>query len=131
MVEGIGDTSGVELVTIDVDATLVPRVAAADWPSWVRFEVGDALDLLPHLGCFDLVFADAVAGKWYGLDLTIAAVAPGGLIVVDDMAPAHAAGAEHAARTVEVRTALMDDIRLVGVEMSWASGVIVASRRAT
>ena len=79
---------------------------------------------------FDLVFADAVAGKRYGLDLTVAAVAPGGLIVVDDMAPTHWASEEHEARTVEVRTALMDDVRLVAVEMSWASGVIVASRRA-
>jgi predicted O-methyltransferase YrrM len=118
MAEGVGETPGVELVTIDTNATLVERVAEADWPSWVRFEVGDALDLLAGHGCFDLVFDDAVAGKWYGLDLTIAAIAPGGLIVVDDMAPRSWASKDHEARTAEVRTALTDDVRLVAVEMS-------------
>jgi predicted O-methyltransferase YrrM len=114
-----------------VNTTLVQSVAGADWPDWVRLDVGDALELLPRLGAFDLVFADAVAGKWHGLDLTIAAIAPRGLIIVDDMAPTHWADAQHEARTLEVRKTLMNDARLVAVEISWASGVIVARRRVT
>ena len=35
----------------------------------------DAEALLPELGAFDLIFADAPAGKWTGLDRTLAALA--------------------------------------------------------
>lgn len=132
LAEGADATPGVELVTVDANEALVRRVAkaGAGWPGSVRFVVGDALDLVPGLGRFDLVFADAVAGKWYGLDLTIAALAPGGVLVVDDMAPARWTSGEHEARTAAVRAALMADARLVVVELVWASGVIVATRRA-
>ena len=41
--------------------------------------------LFDELGQFSLIFADAPGGKWEGLDRTIAALEPGGLLVVDDM----------------------------------------------
>lgn len=131
IVEGVGRRSHVEVVTVDNDAQLSARIAAEGWPPWVRFEVGDALQVVPLLGQFNLVFADAVAGKWYGLDVTIDATAPGGIIVVDDMTPSRWADEEHELRTQEVRTRLVSDARLAVVEMGWGSGVIMSTRRAT
>jgi demethylmenaquinone methyltransferase/2-methoxy-6-polyprenyl-1,4-benzoquinol methylase len=131
LVEGIGSNASVTLFTIEVDDQLSAQVADADWPIGVQFEVGDAIELLPTLGQFDLVFADAAAGTWYGLDLTIEATAPGGLIVVDDMTPSRWVDAEHEARTGQARATLLSDPRLEAVEISWSTGVILACRRAT
>src|SRR5450631_1775884 len=44
--------------------------------------VGDALGVVGEGGTFDLIFADAQGGKWAGLDRTIAALRPHGLLVV-------------------------------------------------
>lgn len=103
--------------------------AAHDWPAWVHLEVGDALDVLGRGVRYDLVFADAPPGKWDGLDRTVAALAPGGVLVVDDMAPASFVDDRHRAKTAEVRERLLGDDRLRAVELAWAGGVIVASRR--
>jgi demethylmenaquinone methyltransferase/2-methoxy-6-polyprenyl-1,4-benzoquinol methylase len=130
LVEGIGSNESVTLVTIEVDGQLSAHVAEGSWPMGVRFEVGDAIELLPTLGQFDLVFADAAAGKWYGLDLTIEAIAPGGFIVVDDMTPPRWVDAEHEARTGHARASLLSDPRLEAVEINWSTGVILACRRA-
>jgi demethylmenaquinone methyltransferase/2-methoxy-6-polyprenyl-1,4-benzoquinol methylase len=129
IVDGLGHRDDVEVVTIDIDTELVAAVAAGDWPHFVRFTVGDALELIPTLGPFDLIFADAAAGKWYGLANTIDALTPGGVVVVDDMSPVQWADDEHELRTREVRAALLQDSRLVAAELQWASGLIVATRR--
>jgi predicted O-methyltransferase YrrM len=130
IVDGLGDREDVEVVTIDIDKELVAAVAESDgWPSFVRFMVGDALEFIPELGPFDLIFADAAAGKWYGLADTIDALAPGGVVVVDDMKPIRWADDEHERRTREVRVTLLQDSRLVAVELQWASGLIIATRR--
>ena len=130
IVEGLGDRDDVELVTIDIDKELVTAVAEGDdWPHFVRFEVGDALELIPALEPLDLIFADAAAGKWYGLDHTIDALAPGGVVVVDDMNPTQWADEEHERRTREVRAVLLQDARLIAAELDWASGLIIATRR--
>ena len=46
---------------------------------------GVGLAWLPGLGRFHLVFVDAPGGKLEGLDRSIAALEPGGVLVVDDM----------------------------------------------
>lgn len=131
MVDGLAGRSDVEVVTVESDPTLSRESAEGDWPAWVRFAVGDALEVIPNLGQFDLVFADAVAGKWYGLDVTINALSPRGVLVVDDMLPPRWADAEHELRTREVREMLLHHERLTSVEMDWSTGLIVSTRRAT
>ncbi len=131
LVEGVGGRTDVDLVTVDNDAELSAAVACLPWPSHVTFHVEDALQVVPELGAFDLVFADAIAGKWFGLDVAIDATASGGLFVVDDMTPSRWASAEHEAKTGEVRRNLMSDRRLIATELTVGTGVILATRRAT
>jgi demethylmenaquinone methyltransferase/2-methoxy-6-polyprenyl-1,4-benzoquinol methylase len=76
------------------------------------------------------VFADAPGGKHEGLDLTIAALNPRGLLVVDDMSPVSHWPAELRARQAEVRRALLASPLLTSVELTCGSGVIVCARRA-
>jgi demethylmenaquinone methyltransferase/2-methoxy-6-polyprenyl-1,4-benzoquinol methylase len=79
--------SDVAVVTVEHDPSLAAAARAATWPPFVELVEGDVLDVLGGLGSFDLVFADAQGGKWEGLDRTVAALRPGGVLVVDDMRP--------------------------------------------
>jgi demethylmenaquinone methyltransferase/2-methoxy-6-polyprenyl-1,4-benzoquinol methylase len=128
LVEGLGHRADAQVVTIELDGQLSEAAAADNWPAWVRFEVGDALQVVRTLGQFELVFADATAGKWYGLEMTIEALAVGGILVVDDMAPPFWADEEHEFRTKEVRETLLRDDRLTSVEIAWSSGLIISAR---
>ncbi len=85
LVHGLGWRDDIEVITIDVDLALQTQTRQAGWPSYVRFELGDGAALLTALGTFDLIFADAPGGKTVGLDGTVAALRPGGTLVVDDM----------------------------------------------
>jgi predicted O-methyltransferase YrrM len=128
IVEGVGPRT-IEVATIDIDQSLQSSVEALGWPEWVRFECGDAIELLPTLGQFDLVFADAVAGKWSGLDATIDSVRAGGILQVDDMQPSNWSDDEHKQRTGEVRASLITDPRLFAVELDCASGLVMCTRK--
>ena len=86
--------------------------------------------MLHEGGTFDLIFADAQGGKWEGLDRTIAALNPGGLLVVDDMTPRPEWAAEQHARQAAVRRALLASPLLTSAELSHGSGVILSARRA-
>ncbi|WP_327587386.1 class I SAM-dependent methyltransferase [Nonomuraea sp. NBC_00507] len=132
LVSGLLPRADVTVTTIECDLGRAELVTNGDWPGFVDFRSGDALDLLPGLGTFDLVFADAEAGKQVGLELTIAALSPRGMLVVDDMVPAPAVvwDAEFAGRQEAVRRTLLGHERLVAVELAGhGSGVILATAR--
>ena len=129
LVEGVEPRDDVEVITVEIDRSLVQVVQDVGWPRWVQFVVGDALQAFPKLGLFDLIFADAVAGKWHGLDATVGALRPHGVLVVDDMTPVSWANEQHATQTAAVREALLADPSLVAIELDWASGVIIAAKR--
>jgi demethylmenaquinone methyltransferase/2-methoxy-6-polyprenyl-1,4-benzoquinol methylase len=127
LIEGLATASDVELVTIESDPQRARWAAQADWPAFVRPIVGDALVELGGLGTFSLVFADAEGGKMYGLDLTLAAVEMRGVLVLDDMRfqgrnPAIEEG------VVRARRQLLADDRFVCAEMTWSSGLMLATR---
>ncbi|QFY13615.1 SAM-dependent methyltransferase [Nonomuraea phyllanthi] len=129
LASGLLPRTDATVTTVESDAERAARTATGDWPPFVRLLTGDALELLPGLGTFDLVFADAVAGKQVGLDLTIAALNPRGMLVVDDMLPAPGAvwDDEFAARQDAVRRRLLTHERLVAVELP--HGVVLATAR--
>jgi predicted O-methyltransferase YrrM len=129
LVSGLGGRTDVEIVTVDTDEALQRQVRSASWPSYVLFELGDGEVLLPSLGTFDLIFADAPGGKTSGLAVTIEALRPGALLVVDDMdlSRHHEERLRH--DLAEVRRRLHGDERLVCAELGFSSGVIVAARQ--
>jgi predicted O-methyltransferase YrrM len=93
------------------------------------FELGDGGELVERLGRFDLVFADAPGGKLTRLDRTVEALRPGGILVVDDMDLTLHDDPELVSALTSVRESLLDDKRLVAVELQTSSGMIVATRR--
>ncbi|MEV1167275.1 class I SAM-dependent methyltransferase [Nonomuraea sp. NPDC049784] len=131
LVSGLVPRTDATVTTVEYDGERASQTSSGDWPPFVRFLTGDALELLPGLGTFDLIFADAVAGKQTGLDLTIAALNPRGMLVVDDMSPAPGTvwDSEFAAKQDAVRRTLLTHERLVAVELPHGSGVILATAR--
>lgn len=85
IVTGLGKRRDAEVVTVERDACLAEALRGWPWPAFVRLVQANALDALGWLGTFDLVFPDSHAGKYLGFDRTLAALRPGGLLVVDDM----------------------------------------------
>ena len=126
---GLAGRADVELVTIELDPRIARAAADGPWPPNVRFETGNVLERLDGLGRFDLIFADAQGGKWLGLDRTIAALTPGGVLVVDDMIVPDSADAEHRANQERVRRTLLAHADLVACELAVSSGIMIASRR--
>ena len=127
MAEGVGPRTTIELVTIDVDASLQSSVEDIGWPDWVRFVCGDALQLVPKLSQFDLCLLTPSQAS--GGDSTQPSTIAAGLLLVDDMAPSSPSGDEHRHRTGEVRASLIDDPRLLAVELDCATGLVMCTRK--
>ena len=128
MLDGLGTRGDVQITSVELDPETAPLVARADLPPFVSLETGDALDILRRGDRWDLIFADAQGGKWEGLDDTIDALLPGGMLLVDDMTPPASVSDFHRQKMVEVREKLLNDPRLVSVELAWASGLILCTR---
>ena len=82
-----GLSSGATLVTVEADATLahVAQSVFPDMPN-VRVLAADWRALLPY-GPFALLFADVSDAKERHPELLVQALAPGGMIVLDDLTP--------------------------------------------
>ena len=126
---GLLPRTDVTVTTIEKDPQMAALAARGGWPQFVDLRVGDALEVLGETRAFDLIFADAQGGKWIGLDHTIAALGPHGLLVVDDMTATPEWTAEHHTIQAGVRQALLTSPLLTSIELDHGSGVILATRR--
>jgi demethylmenaquinone methyltransferase/2-methoxy-6-polyprenyl-1,4-benzoquinol methylase len=128
IVHGLNGRDDVSVVSVERDPGTAEAAAAGDWPSWVRIVTGDAVALLPGLGTFDLVFADAEGGKWDRLDLSVAALRPGGQLLLDDLDPARYELPGHRAAIAGIRAALRGDAALTVADLPVGSGLLIAAR---
>ncbi len=128
IVSGLLPRTDVTVTTVEMDPQRAALAAQGDWPDFVHLRVADALDVLAGDGTFDLIFADAQGGKWDGLDRTIAALGPHGMLIVNDMTPMPGWSGEQHTRQDGVRRALLTSPLLVSVELAHGSGVIMAAR---
>jgi predicted O-methyltransferase YrrM len=78
---------------------------------------------------FDLLFADAMPGKYEALEEALAVVKPGGFYIIDDMLPQPNWPEGHAEKVPVLLDRLTTDHRFVVAPITWASGVVVAVRR--
>jgi predicted O-methyltransferase YrrM len=122
IIEELG--AGATFVTVEPDPKRYER--ACDALAGTRAEIlnGRWEDLLPERGPFDLIFFDG-GTRDETLDLVISLLAPGGLLVKDDLTPGRPITGD------PVREALLKDERLMAVEMLVTPdmAVIIAARR--
>ena len=130
IVSGLLPRTDVTLTSVEKDPATAALAAAGDWPSFAELRCDDALAVLAQAGTFDLIFADAAGGKAEGLDRSVAALRPHGLLIVDDMTPLPDWTESLRAIQDRVRRALLSDPELTSAELPVGSGVILSVRTA-
>ncbi len=127
-VHGLRQRTDVTVVSVELDPNIAAVAASADWPDWVELLVGDAENLLPSLGKFDLIFADAPGGKWTGLQHTLNALNQGGALLLDDMNPDRYTKPEHLEAISGVRNLLAAQEDLTLIELAIGTHLIIATK---
>ncbi|WFB10504.1 class I SAM-dependent methyltransferase [Streptomyces sp. LX-29] len=129
VVYGLGERNDVEVVSIEIDPVQAAFVANSGWPEWVSIVAGDALEIVPTMGAFDLIFLDVPDAKNRRLCDAVAALRPGGKLLIDDMGLPGASNSPSGAGLATIRDQLFSDRRLVCAELAYSSGMILAVRR--
>jgi predicted O-methyltransferase YrrM len=124
-----GMDSRSQLTTIDNDPavlTVLRKHLGADPRLQVLCAEGD--DYIPSIKnqSFDLIFADAWAGKYRLVDETLALLKPGGFYVVDDMRPQPNWPEGHGLKAAGLIASLERRDDVVLTKLSWASGLVIA-----
>jgi predicted O-methyltransferase YrrM len=93
--------------------------------------IEDGLEFLAHQpdASYDLLFADAMPGKYEGLEESIRVLRRGGFYVIDDMLPQPNWPEGHAAKIPALLSKLAGDPALINSPMSWSSGLVIAVKR--
>lgn len=130
MLDGMSQNS--TLVSVDTDAQ-VQQVALECLGNDPRLQLllEDGREFLERQASstYDLVFADAMPGKYEGLDKALLTVKPGGFYVIDDMRSQPNWPEGHAAKVPLLlqKLAAQEDFTIAPIV--WASGVVVAVRK--
>jgi predicted O-methyltransferase YrrM len=123
-----------KLISVDVNTTFqqVARDALGD-DARVTFIADDAISFLNRqpAASFDFVFADALRGKYEGLDEALRVVRSGGIYIIDDMLPQSNWPDRHAPRVLALLETLASNPDFEIAPMAWASGLVVAVRKQT
>ena len=98
----------------------------------LRLVLEDGLAFLRRepAACYDFVFANAMPGKYEGLQECLRVVKPGGFYVIDDRLPQANWPTGHAEKVPVLVQELADDPNWVVVPLAWSSGLVVAVKRA-
>lgn len=128
MADGMNDKS--KLVTIEHNELLQGVAKRHLTNPRTEFVLADGYDWIKEYNgeLFDLIFADAMPGKYDLFDETIALLKIGGLYVIDDMLPQQNWPDGHANRVDEFVLMLenRDDITLT--KLNWSTGIIIATK---
>lgn len=120
------------LTSVDNDAALLAilrRHLGTDTRLTVVCTEGDEFLQSLHGQHFDFIFADTWAGKYRLLDEALALLKPAGLYIIDDMLAQENWPAGHAEKVTNLIDTLerRKDFRVT--KLSWASGLVIATKR--
>lgn len=82
-----------------------------------------------HPQSFDLIFADAMPGKYESLNEALALVKPGGFFVIDDMLPQPNWPEGHDAKAAALIDRLSRETAFQIAPLHWSSGIILLVRK--
>ncbi len=130
MLDGLGDDG--HLVTVDIDPVVqqVAKINLGHDPRVVFIEE-DGSEFLrqPSNLRFDLIFADAMPGKFSELDEALALLADGGVYVGDDLLPQESWPEGHAPKVPVYIESMQSRPQLEVEYWEWSSGLLLARRR--
>jgi predicted O-methyltransferase YrrM len=76
-----------------------------------------------------MIFADTWAGKYTHLEQALQVLSAGGLYMIDDMLPQSNWPEGHDLKVTELLASLENRRNLQITKLSWASGVVIATKR--
>lgn len=130
LLAGMDATS--KLTSVDTDSH-VQSVAREFLGTDTRLQLllEEGLSFLRHEpnAYYDFVFADAMPGKYDGVQECLRVVKSGGFYVIDDMLPQPNWPTGHADKIPILVRHLMEDPSWESVPIAWSSGLVVAVKR--
>lgn len=119
------------LTSVDTDErvqSVAREILGTDKRLTLLIEDGAAFLRTQPKRSFDLVFADAIPGKFEALDDALTLIKPGGFYVMDDLLPQPNWPEDHGLKVDNLMYHLSADPRFAMVPMIWATGVVVLTR---
>ena len=127
-----GMDSAARLVTVDREPRfqeIARRHLAADVRCEFVARDGAAFLTEQDLGSYDLIFADAWAGKYENLDETLALLKPGGVYFVDDLLPQPNWPPEHPPKVAKYIETMRGRDDLICSWLDFSTGWLIAAKR--
>lgn len=130
MMNGMDNYSN--LTTVDDDEKVIAVAKKyLFWDKRITIVCGKGESVIEEMevNSIDMIFADTWPGKYHYLDETLALLKVGGIYIIDDMLPqdnwpdGHDDKVENLINLLHAR----DDLNVV--EMNWASGVIICTKK--
>jgi predicted O-methyltransferase YrrM len=130
LLDGMDRKARLTSVDVDPDVQTVAREYLGSDPR-VEIVTADAGEFLRRQDgeTYDLIFADAMLGKYELLDEALALLRPGGLYVIDDMLPQDNWPESHAPRVPRLIADLAGRTDFRIVSLAWSSGLVVVARQ--
>jgi len=120
-----------KLVTVENNPALMDIARQLLSDPRIDFILADGYDWLKNYSGekFDLIFADAMPGKYDLFEETFALLRPGGFYIIDDMLPQPNWPAGHADKAGAFIAMLGKRKDLLLTKMNWSTGIIIAVKK--
>lgn len=133
LLDGMSEDSNISTIENDSALVSIAQKYLGEDPR-ISFHIEDAeivLEKIDEAGRqFDFIFADTWAGKYICLEAALHALNPGGLYVIDDMLPQSNWPDGHELKVNSLIADLESRQDLLLTKLSWASGIIIATKSA-
>lgn len=119
------------LLSIDTDSAF-QSIARAELghDDRVSFHLGDAAVFLESTDArFDMIYADALPGKYTDLDAALALLHRGAIYVIDDMLPQPNWPEDHAPKATKLLSDLQAIPGFASTFFAWSTGTVVCAKR--
>ena len=129
IIEGMDNDT--RLVSVENNSALIDIAKQQLSDPRIEFVLADGYDWLKSYGGekFDLVFADAMPGKYDLFEETIQLLKSGGFYVIDDMRPQPNWPEGHGERVKDFIAKLESRMDLEITKMNWSTGIIIAVKK--
>jgi len=129
ILEGMDAAS--KLVTVENNPALMEIARQLLPDPRIDFVLADGYDWLKNYSGekFDLIFADAIPGKYDLFEETFALLRPGGFYIIDDMLPQPNWPAGHADKAGAFISMLGRRMDLLLTKMNWSTGIIIVVKK--
>jgi predicted O-methyltransferase YrrM len=125
-----GMSKNTKLTTVDNNDILLDIAKDALADPRIKFVLGDGYEWIKNYKGekFDLIFADAIPGKYDLFEETLALLKVGGFYIIDDMKPQTNWPTGHSARVKKLIAMLEEREDVTLTKMNWSTGIVIVTK---